>query len=334
MTQPVVARNWWARSRWMLPLIVVAPMLVLARALGTHAIIFPEGAALAMGVWVLGLEGWTASRWRVLALPPLCAAAGVVIVGAELPRVVAEICGVTFGLLVLAACDSRLAPAVSAAVLPIVFGIDEWSYPIAVLVICTVIAAFWTLVHHPAARHLDDQVPRRYPGSVAATGWLVIVAWILIAGWQLQLPAVVLAPPLFVSALEWLGRGELVAGDGLRRWALLTAAGLAGSIATQLVPVSAIAGILAVCATLALMWLLSTPHPPALAIALIPQILDASQPWHYAASIATGAAVLYIGVFSAERLTRHASRDPRARCRQPHTPAHARPDVAPDPTAR
>jgi len=75
----------------------------------------------------------------------------------------------------------------------------------------------------------------------------VIVLWILIAGWQL--PAVVLAPPLFVSALEWLGRGGLVAGDGLRRWALLVAAGLAGSIATRLIAVSWIAGVVAACAT-------------------------------------------------------------------------------------
>ncbi len=296
-------RRWWERARWALPLIVVVPMLGLASALGTSAIIFPEGAALAMGVWVLGLPGWTASRGRVLLLAPLCAAAGVAIVAVDMPSPLGEIAGVTFALLVLQVCDSRLAPALSAAALPIVFQIDEWSYPLAVLAICGVIAALWRLIHHPAARRLDDALPERYPWAVAAVAWLVVVAWIVVGGELLRLSVVVLAPPLFVSALEWLARGELAAGDGLRRWGLLVGAALAGASAAQLISVGWIAGALAVCVTLALMWGLTTPHPPALAIALIPQILGAPDAWSYTTSIAAGAAALYIGMFAAARAT-------------------------------
>lgn len=296
--------RWWARARWALPLVVVAPMLVLARALGTSDIIFPEGAALAMGIWVLGLPGWTASRRHVLVLPPLCAAGGVLLVGADLSRVVAAIIGVTAALLVLAAFDSRLAPALSAAVLPIIFGIDDWSYPAAVLAICAVIYALWGLVHHPAAARLDDVLPERYPWAVAIAAWLVIVVWILCSGWLLALSAVVMAPPLFVSALEWLARGQLAASDGIRRWALLVGAALAGSAALRIVSADWVAGILAVCATLALMRVLATPHPPALAIALIPQILGTSEPLHYASSVAAGAAALYGGTFAAGALLR------------------------------
>ncbi|MDX6690184.1 MAG: hypothetical protein QOG15_1641 [Solirubrobacteraceae bacterium] len=295
----MTSARWWEHSRWALPFIVIVPMLALANVAGTHAIIFPEGAALAMGVWVLGLPGWTASRWRVLVLPPLCAAAGVALVDADVPRWAAEIAGVTFGLLVLQAFDSRLAPALSAVVLPIVFGIDEWSYPLAVLVVCAAIAALWGLIHHPAARRLDDVLPERYPWPVAAASWLVVVVWILVAGRLLELSAVVLAPPLFVSALEWLGRGDLRVSDGARRGALLTGAGLAGSLAAELVSAAWVAGTLAVCVTLALMWLLATPHPPALAIAIIPQILGAPDAWRYTTSIAAGAGALYLGVFAA-----------------------------------
>ena len=299
-----MAVRWWARSRWALPLIIVAPMLVLARALGTSDIIFPEGAALAMGIWVLGLPGWTASRWRVLVLPPLCAAGGVLLVAADLPRDVAAIAGVTSALLLLAAFDSRLAPALSAAVLPIIFGIDDWSYPAAVLAICAVICALWGLVHHPAVQRLDDTLPERYPWAVAIAAWIVIVVWILCSGWLLQLSAVVLAPPLFVSALEWLGRGELAGSDGIRRWALLAGAALAGSVAVGLISVGWVAGLLAVCVTLGLMRVLATPHPPALAIALIPQILGTSEPLHYATSVAAGAAALYGGMFAVGELLR------------------------------
>jgi len=290
--------QWWDRCRWALPLIIVTPMLVLASLLGTHAIIFPEGAALAMGIWVLGQQGWTASRWRVVALPPLFAAAGVLLVEAQLPRAVAEIGSLTIGLLVLAAFDSRLAPALSAAMLPIVFSIDEWSYPVAVLVICLVLAALWRLVRHPATRRPDDALPRRYPSGVAAVTWVVVVGWILIGGQLLALPAAVLAPPLFVSVLEWLGRGQLSVGDGMRRWGLLVGAAVFGSVAARSIPIGPVAGVVAVCATLALMRLLAMPHPPALAIALIPLILDAADSGAYVAAIATGAAALYAGAFA------------------------------------
>ena len=174
-------------------------MLVLASILGTHAIIFPAGAALAMGIWVLGLQGWTASRWRVVALPPLFAALGVALVGADLPRAVAEIGGVAAGLILL---------------------------------------------------------------------------------------------------LEWLARGQISVGDGMRRWGLLVGAGVFGSVAALAIPIGAVAGVVAVCATLALMWLLAAAHPPALAIALIPQILESSDPLTYVGCIAAGAAALYIGAFA------------------------------------
>jgi len=107
-----------------LPLIIVAPMLVLASALGTHAIIFPRARRLRWG------SGSSLGRLDGLALAGARTAAAVR--GSRRrdrerrpAHVVAEICGVTFGLLALAVCDSRLAPAMSAAVLPIVFGIDD-----------------------------------------------------------------------------------------------------------------------------------------------------------------------------------------------------------------
>ena len=55
-------------------------------------------------------------------------------------------------------------------------------------------------------------------------------------------------------------------------------------------------------ATLALMWLLATPHPPALAIALIPQLLQAPEPLDYTLAIAAGAGALYLGVLAVHRL--------------------------------
>jgi HPP family len=279
------------RARWLtaaLPLVVVVPMLALASALGTHEIIFPEGAALAMGIWALGMPGWSASRWRVAVLPPAFALAGVLLLRLDWSLTATAILAVTLGLLALQALGTRLAPALSAAVLPIVFDVQAWGYPLAVLAVSLVVAAAMRPGPAPA---------ERYGWRVVGGIWLVVVGWILAGGELLGLSSVALTPPLFVAALEWLGRGSLALGDGLRRWVVLVFAGLAGSVAAEVVPVAWVAGMLAVIATLAVMALLATPVPPALAIALIPLILDGSDPLSFTLAIAAGTAALYAGVY-------------------------------------
>jgi hypothetical protein len=298
--------SWWAGLTWALPLLVVVPMLALASALGTHEIIFPEGAALAMGIWVVGLPGWSASRWRLATLPALFASGGVLLLSFDLPATVATVVAVTAALLGLQAFGTRLAPAMSAAVLPVVFDVRAWSYPAAVLTISVVVTV--GMARWPAAggaemaRRRAAHSTGSYPWRVVTGAWLVIVLWIVAGGELLGLPSAALAPPLFVSALEWLGRGSLVAEYGVRRWTLLVGAGLAGSGAVELVPVAWIGGALAVVATIALMRLLATPHPPALAIALIPQILDTSNPLRFTLAVAAGAGALYIGVYGVSRV--------------------------------
>lgn len=292
--------RWWASWRWTLPLLVVVPMLALASALDVHAIIFPEGAALAMGVWVLGHPGWTVSRPRILVLPPLCAAMGVVLAGSDLPVWSAALAGVALALALLKATDSRLAPAMSAAVLPIVFDVEAWSYPLAVTVICAAIVAGMPWLQPPPDPGVRAHPTGRYPWRVVVGAGIAIGAWILVGGELLAVSSVALAPPLFVSALEWLGRGGATVARALPRLALLTGAGLAGSVALDRVSVAWLAGTLAVAATLLLMRLLATPHAPALAVALVPQILDRPDPVEFTLAIALGAAALYLGVLVAQ----------------------------------
>jgi hypothetical protein len=207
----------------------------------------------------------------------------------------AEICAVTAALLGLQALRSRIAPALSAAVLPVVFGVTSWIYPATVLVTCLLIVATVSSSRPPA----DDRGGRgaipAWQWAVVSGGWLVICAWILIAGPLLSLPAVTVAPPLLVSALDWLARDARRLTDGVRRWSLLVGAALLGSVAARLAPGLLLAGLGGVAATLLLVRLLATRHAPALAVSLIPLIGGPSDPWHFTRAIAIGAAALYIG---------------------------------------
>jgi hypothetical protein len=65
---------------------VIALMTVLGVVTQEPAIIFPEGAALGIGFWVLAHPGWSVSRWRLVVLPPTCAALGVALTFAPWPR--------------------------------------------------------------------------------------------------------------------------------------------------------------------------------------------------------------------------------------------------------
>jgi hypothetical protein len=193
------------------------------------------------------------------------------------------------------ALGSRVAPALSAAVLPVVFGLRTWMYPVVVLAICLIIVAVVALSAQPGAGTRGAGVDSSWRWDVVLGGWLLICTWILIAGPALSLPVAAVAPPLFVSAFEWsAGNGRTLA-RGLRRWLLVVGAALAGSVAFKLAPDTAIAGLAGIGATVLLMRLLATQHAPALAISLIPWITSPIGPWKFTAGIAVGAAALYAG---------------------------------------
>jgi hypothetical protein len=175
-------------------------MLAVRSALRLPQVVFPEGAALAAGLWTLNNPLWTCSRTRLLVLLPACAASGVALAAMPLPRVLDEIAALLLGLVVLQAARSRLAPCLSAVMFPVVFGIRSWVFPVSVAVICAVLALGHAALPGGRARHpLPPRLPARLVTAyaLAAGGW--IAAGHLLPG----APAALFAPPVFVSG--WSG---------------------------------------------------------------------------------------------------------------------------------
>lgn len=63
-----------------------------------------------------------------------------------------------------------------------------------------------------------------------------------------------------------------------------------------------VGGAVALTATMAVMAATATAHPPALAIALLPQIAGAGQPARFVSAVAGGAAALYLSGTAANHL--------------------------------
>ena len=274
----------------------VLPMLVASELLRNRDVIFPEAAALTFGVLALRLPEWSLSPARLALLPPACASIGVALVGLDTPRWAGELIALSLAFIILHVARSRLTPSISAAVFPLVFGVHSWTYPITVMVISTGLAGVIMVRRRhgqgprPATR---DRLPRRS----ALTAWAIAATWIVIAGPALRLGAGAVAPPLIVAMVEWIAGSDRSAATGLRHWSVLVAAAGVGALAVQHITPAWVGGLIATGIVLTLFATFSGPHPPALAICLIPQVARGPgvNPLHFVAALAIGAAVLYVG---------------------------------------
>lgn len=322
-----ISRAGW---RWLLPLVVVAPMVGLGYGLGDRAFVFPEGAALAFGVLVVDKPDWVCSRWRLLVLPTACAVAGSALVNLPMPTPAAEVLALVFAVALMQTVKGRLGPVVSAAVLPVVFGITTWIYPVSVagIGLALVVMASLPRLGPQGPAVAVAAPPSRWPWPALMLFLVTGVGWIVLASLVLPLPPVALAPPLLVAALEWCAQRARPPRAAVRRWALLVAAAAVGGFASWVSPVIhsgiAPAQVLAASAVqlaavgvilIVLAWTGEYLYP-ALAIALVPTLVAPIAPWPYLLAIGIGAAALYGGATvcaSAGRILRRVfSRDARA----------------------
>ncbi len=291
-------------------LLVPVAMLAVAGAAGAPQLIFPEGAALAFGVMALRIGAWREAPGVLLVAPAAAAALGVALTRLGGPAWGRELVALTAALVVLRLLRSRLAPVISAAVLPVVFGIRSWSFVAAVAAIGAVLAAFEAATRSEAGpreaggkRALLLRGRGSSPTGPTLLGWVLVGMWVVTAGPLLRLPAPAVAPPLFVATFEWLARSQRSAAVGLAQWAAtVTAAGLGAALAYAVHP-EWVGGCVAVILAAGLLVAASVPHPPALAVALIPQLTGAGHPVRFVAAVTVGSAVLYAAASVAHRYT-------------------------------
>lgn len=297
------------KARWLWPVVFAAGMVAAAEGLHQRAVIFPEGAALAFGIGTLALPAWTASPLRVALLPPAAATAGVVLATIPIPVWSAEIAALAVALCLLRIAGSQLIPAVSAAILPSVFAIHSWLYPMSVLGLSLVLASWLWWRARPGPRSEPPvgadaagglsrtRRPIRanaVPWSAIATAGTSTAVWIAFGGGLAGLHAPAFAPPMFVSVLEWAGRRERPARSALVRWAeLIVAAGI-GIASVQLIPVAWVAAAAAVSATVLVVCAAGEHNPPALAVALIPQLARNIPASRFLLGVTIGASALYL----------------------------------------
>jgi hypothetical protein len=255
-------------------------------------IFFPELAALSYDVFQRPKGTW-AKVPRQLALTPVATAVIGIIVARFLPfGFTSVILSITASILIVHLMRSPIAPAISAGLLPIVLHVDSWLYPPCILfgtVLLVLTLKLWQRYAVPRLPMLipsvQEQADERVERLPRRRSWMPIllffvVSMITLAQWTgLRL---ILFPPLIVIAYEMFGHPAVCPwAKKPIRMPLACCLAATGGVFLVLMFGSGVWST-----TLSMIWgilmlrAFNLHVPPALAISLIPQIMEHPDYWY------------------------------------------------------
>jgi hypothetical protein len=313
-------------------LIYIAVVAEIAYATGAFYILFPELAALAHDVFTRPRGTW-ASAPLLLAITPVLTGAIGIFFTRELPygylSVLLTVAGAVAVILVL---DSPIAPAISAGLLPLTLSLRSWWYPPGVLLGTILLAGLSILwaklgVARNWLRPLGPQelVEEAIEGSSRSYFWLLalmifvaaaiscvelsghlVVRRLLGNSTELRF---ILFPPLVVIGFEMFGHSDVC--PWARKPLLLPvtcfASAAGGLLCWTLFGNGAFAATLSMIWGIGVLRLFDLHVPPALAVALLPQVMTAPT-IAYPLSVGTGTLFMTLWFLLCKSMTRRANR--------------------------
>jgi hypothetical protein len=294
------------------PVLSVVLLAVVAKAAlltGVIYVLFPELAALSYDVFKRPTGAWARSPVMLAITPAMTAAMGTALTQAMAYCLWSVALTIAGAILIVGWMRSPIVPAISAAFLPLVFGITSWWYPVSIAAVMTLLAVVSTVYGRLMA---SDDVGQGRQASVPDTGakasdvqrapWITmwpsffIFTAFLLAVYGLATVTglrLILFPPLVVIAFEMFVHAN-VRPRATRHLALpfvctITAGvGLAAILTFGAGPLSVVISLLVGMVTLRVLRL---HFPPALTIGLLPQIMTHAD-WRFVLAVALGTTML------------------------------------------
>jgi hypothetical protein len=288
-----------------LALVYVIANAAVAQSSGGSYLLFPGLAALAHDTLTRPWGKWASQPGRLVVTPVLGAAIGTMITREFRYDVVALLSSVSACLLLLAVLRSNIAPAIAAGTLPLVLGIKSWLYPasiaVGLLVLVSVLVPWkkryrgkYQGVCDGSTSDLDDHLEAPPSGGKWIAPFFlfltVMASFAAFSGFRL-----ILIPPLIVIAYEMFAHPASCPWAGkplaLPVACFLTSTG--GWLAVSQFGNGAIAAGCGMIAGIVVLRALKLHMPPALAIGLLPLVID-SPDVDYPISVSIGAAALTV----------------------------------------
>lgn len=291
--------------RYLLAIIIIGLMVGASEWLGQKEILFPEMAALVLGLWVIDKKIWTITRPMLVILMTVCAFCGILVVQySPFPVLINIAISFTFTSLCLIVTRSTLIPITSAAMLPVFLGTDSLVYPASVFIMSFLVVSGQWLLEKKGLRHIVvDNKKKYYKHSPKHWGrllfWLILIA---------AIPAYVgklyfIVPPLVVMFIEFSSSSSGFRNRPLQVYMIIVIAAILGTFAQYyLYTILGLPKVYTVLLLFLCLFILfeivQKPFAPACAIALVPMIIPQENILLYPFQVAVGAGVfLFVSMF-------------------------------------
>jgi hypothetical protein len=293
-------------------LVYIAAIAEIAYATGAFYILFPELGALSHDVFTRPRGTWAAAPVLLAITPVLTGAIGIFFTRALPYGYLSVLLTVAGAVAVIFVLKSPIAPAISAGLLPLTLGVKSWWYPPGILLGTVLLAGLsipWKKLS-VAQNWLEPLSPVELADEAVeqiGSGWFWLAAlmiFVTLAVFCVELsghPAIqmwlgnsrelrfILFPPLVVIGFEMFGHTAICPWARkplmLPAACFLTAAG--GLLCWNLLGHGAAAAAFSMAWGIAMLRLFDLHVPPALAVALLPQVM-ASPTIAYPLSVGTG----------------------------------------------
>lgn len=323
----------------LIALAYIAIIAEIACATGAVYVLFPELGALSHDVMTRPRGTWANAPLLLAITPVLTGVVGIVFTRSLPYGYLSVLLTVGGAIAVVLALRSPVAPAISAGLLPLVLGVKSWWYPPAIALGTVLLATLcvpWKkycatrmVAAAPAesdkAREnlhndlLDDLIEMPPSGY----GWLVVLmAFVAFAMFFVKLTGLrfVLFPPLVVIGFEMLGHTAICpwADKPMRLPLACFLTALGGFISWHFLGVTPLAAACCMAWGIAVLRMFDLHVPPALAVALLPLVMD-KPTIAYPFAVGIGTTLLSLWFLAYQRLSRGALSIPwasRAAARQ------------------
>lgn len=280
--------------------VVIAVMVGSAELFYQSEIIFPEIAAIAVGMILAPKQSWQTSKIRIVLLIAICSVLGILIVRfVLLEKWIQLLIAFAVCQLIFSFSKTSFAPMISAAVLPVMLGTESIIYPISAVLLTLMIIGIVTLLEKLGLKQTEKFTPLPYPTKRDFINIIIrciIAGTIIFSALSLNLIFAV-APPILVAFTEFSKPECKARTKPIMAVVLISLCALTGALSRLLctvylgLPLTASA-VLAVIISALIMYLFKMFLPPAGALAILPMIVPLDSLLIYPIEVLAGTGLL------------------------------------------
>ena len=292
--------------RYLFALIMIGLMVGISEWLEEKEILFPEMAALVLGLWVIDKKIWTVSRLMLVQLMTTCAFFGILLVRfSPFPILVNIAISFAFTSFCLIMTRTTLIPITSAAMLPVLLGTHSLVYPISVFIMSLLVVSGQWLLEKKALRQTITFDTKKSHYRHSPKHWIKLLFWLLLIA---AIPVSIgklyfIVPPLVVMFIEFSSSSAGFRNRPVQVYLVMIISATLGALFQHYL--HTILGFPQVYTVLLLFLCLflfyeivGKPFAPACAIALVPMIIPQKNVLSYPFQVAIGSGIfLFVAMF-------------------------------------